>query len=272
MRPRLILCDIDGTLVVKYENIRDYTRKIIETCQRNGVLFGLATGRPLNQTKYIIDQYGIKVDILLCSNGCEIYDCNTGEYTKTDYMKPEWIKETFEIMEPFSASPRVVTTEGLEIVPEMDEIVINSSKIGDLTIKVTQNIDDYCVDVPKIMYLVNANEMSEIENYLSHLDNEHFTSFKTQPFLIEFASKKASKANAMLKYCNENNIAIEDVIAFGDTTNDNEMLIKAGVGVCLANGSQDTKDIADYITKYPVQEEGLGHFLEEYVVKPNNWE
>ena len=46
-----------------------------------------------------------------------------------------------------------------------------------------------------------------------------------------------------------NNIALEDVAAFGDTTNDNDMIAISGTGVCMCNGSDDTKAIADFITE-----------------------
>ena len=32
-----------------------------------------------------------------------------------------------------------------------------------------------------------------------------------------------------------NNIALEDVAAFGDTTNDNDMIAISGTGVCMCN-------------------------------------
>lgn len=53
-------------------------------------------------------------------------------------------------------------------------------------------------------------------------------------------------------------------MAFGDTTNDHTMLELSGVGVCLKNGSDDTKAIADIITDYPCDEDGWARFMEMY--------
>ncbi len=58
-------------------------------------------------------------------------------------------------------------------------------------------------------------------------------------------------------------INTNDVIAFGDTSNDNEMLKAAGWGVCMKNGSNDTKAIADDITDFTCDEDGLGRYLEK---------
>ena len=43
------------------------------------------------------------------------------------------------------------------------------------------------------------------------------------------------------------------------------MLEKAGIGVCLKNGSDYAKSKADYITEYNVSEDGLGRFLMEEI-------
>ena len=53
-------------------------------------------------------------------------------------------------------------------------------------------------------------------------------------------------------------------MAFGDTTNDHTMLEPSCVGVCLKNGSDDTKAIADIITDYPCDEDDWARFMEMY--------
>lgn len=59
------------------------------------------------------------------------------------------------------------------------------------------------------------------------------------------------------------NLDIKKVVSFGDTTNDNEMLQVAGWGVCLANGSADTKMVADDITVLDNDHDGLAAYIEE---------
>jgi hypothetical protein len=57
-----------------------------------------------------------------------------------------------------------------------------------------------------------------------------------------------------------------DVAAFGDTTNDNEMIAGAGLGVCMCNGSDDTKALADVISEYPANEDGFARFIDTYIL------
>jgi hydroxymethylpyrimidine pyrophosphatase-like HAD family hydrolase len=58
-----------------------------------------------------------------------------------------------------------------------------------------------------------------------------------------------------------------EILAFGDTTNDNSMLEEAGWGVCLCNGSDDTKACADDVTRYSCREDGFADYLESWLFR-----
>ena len=60
-------------------------------------------------------------------------------------------------------------------------------------------------------------------------------------------------------------------MAFGDTTNDNEMLKMAGWSVCLKQGSDDTKACADVITDYTNDEDGFGRYILDHVYPAMGW-
>lgn len=57
----------------------------------------------------------------------------------------------------------------------------------------------------------------------------------------------------------------EEIMAFGDGTNDRKMLEKVGTGVAMANGVPEVKAAADYITASN-DEEGVARFIEKYVL------
>jgi hydroxymethylpyrimidine pyrophosphatase-like HAD family hydrolase len=49
--------------------------------------------------------------------------------------------------------------------------------------------------------------------------------------------------------------------------NDIAMIAAAGWGVCMANGCDEAKAVADAITEYGVLEDGMGRYLETYVLR-----
>ena len=57
----------------------------------------------------------------------------------------------------------------------------------------------------------------------------------------------------------------EEIMACGDGDNDTEMLREAGFGVAMANGEEQVKDAADYITESN-EEDGVARAIEKFVL------
>ncbi len=55
---KLISCDIDGTLAPKGGIINDNTVHCIEELRKNGILFGLATGRKVHASEKLYKKWG----------------------------------------------------------------------------------------------------------------------------------------------------------------------------------------------------------------------
>ena len=56
---------------------------------------------------------------------------------------------------------------------------------------------------------------------------------------------------------------IENAYAFGDSTNDIEMLEIVGTAIAMGNGADLAKDVADYVTD-TVDEDGLYNAMKYY--------
>ena len=56
----------------------------------------------------------------------------------------------------------------------------------------------------------------------------------------------------------------ENILAFGDEDNDLEMIEYAGHGVAMKNGIDELKNIANAITPFTNDENGLAKYLQDY--------
>ena len=72
----------------------------------------------------------------------------------------------------------------------------------------------------------------------------------------EVVNKLFDKGRAVERVCHYLNIPLSDSIAIGDSMNDLEMLQTAGTGICMQNGSEKLKKIADDICP-SVSEDGI---------------
>ena len=71
----------------------------------------------------------------------------------------------------------------------------------------------------------------------------------TANFYYEFTAMGVDKGSALKIAMEKVGIKPEECIAFGEAENDISMLHYAGIGVCMANGQEKVKAMADEITE-----------------------
>ena len=73
---------------------------------------------------------------------------------------------------------------------------------------------------------------------------------------IDIISKDGGKANGIQKVLEFYGMTKEEIIAFGDSDNDMDMLEFAGIGVAMGNAEESVKAVADYVTT-DIDEDGI---------------
>jgi len=81
---------------------------------------------------------------------------------------------------------------------------------------------------------------------------------------IEFTAANVNKGLGLKFLAKELGISIEETMAVGDSGNDAEMLMAAGLGVAMENASKEIKAIADVVT-LTNEECGVAHAIEQYI-------
>lgn len=265
---KLIVCDIDNTLVVKHQPLTDYTKQMIDECHKRGILFGLASGRGCRHLQQMADNWNIHVDLLIGMNGSEMYDGLIDKEENFYELEPDWVRQCFEIMRPFKSEPHAVR-RGITYIREMSEIQRAANQY------VKKERQDYIVqdeaefwDGPsiKVGFRVSADDMPAIEERVQASKMEGFTGFKTEMTMFEFCHAEATKGKLLTEFCKRHNIKKEEVASFGDMTNDISLLQDSGFAICMCNGSDDCKAVATHITEYSVYEDGVGHFIHDHIL------
>ena len=80
----------------------------------------------------------------------------------------------------------------------------------------------------------------------------------------------APKTAGLLEILKLYHIDLKEIVTFGDADNDYDMTLNAGVGVVMANGSDKTKSVADYITD-DNDYDGIGNYIEKFILGEQKW-
>ncbi|MDD7281429.1 HAD family hydrolase [Floccifex sp.] len=258
---KCILCDIDGTLYNWSRILSPKTKEVFTQLHNKGYLLGLASGRPYEELCEYAKSWDLDFDfdIIIGLNGAELFvNHQLHEYYK---LSKETLKEVCELMFQFECNPFLYWHKKI-LCKHIDPMMIKSGQTSNRELVECKNIDElWSEDNAKIMFRMSEDELKKVEDYMTCHTSDKYIGFKTQSTLFEFMDPHISKGFGIDQLCNETNITHAQILAFGDTTNDNSMLEKAGWGICLKNGSQDTKDIADEITKDSCDQDGFANYI-----------
>ena len=266
---RLVLCDIDGTLYDWDRILSPRTIADINRLHEEGYGFGIASGRPYEELIHYAEDWGFSYpfDIIIGLNGAELYIERTKKLYSYYKLSRETLKKTMDVMSRFEANP-FMYWHGKLLAVKMDAMIIKSSKTSQREIVIAKDPSElYAEENVKIMFRMSEEETARAEAWLAEHPDPDYAAFKTQSTLIEFMDPRLSKGFAIREMQKLGEYEPHEILAFGDTTNDNSMLEEAGWGVCLANGSDDTKECADDVTRYSCRDDGFADYLESWLFR-----
>ena len=263
---KLVLCDNDGTLVDDARILSPRAKAAIEKLHEEGYLFGIASGRTYEDLATYPEKWGLDFDfdVYVCLNGAQLYDGIDKELTNDNFLQPEQIKAIFETLKDLDYVAVQIIIDNKYYFNRVDDRVRASiARNNRQKIAIIPDVSMfYEKEAPKIMARVAEEKMADLEAYVAAHPIEGVDGFKTQPVCFEFMAAGTDKTNAMKVFCEKHGIALDEVISFGDTTNDNGML-RDSYGVCMINGSDDTKAVSKEITEFSNNEDGWAIYVEK---------
>ena len=248
---KLILTDLDHTLLKQDGSISDETIRVLRECRSKGILFVIATARYWIGAEKYIDL--LKPDYEITTDGTLIHS------EEECLFSSEFTEE----------ETNLIVKSLLEAVPESEITVAHGKTVywNSKNIAASEKLhkavyNDYSSDlnvrgnkiVAELPDETIARKISEnVGCKLQCYRGERWYSF------LPSGSGKTAAIEALSKI---SNIDIEDIVAFGDDSNDIDMLKLCGRGVAVANAVPEAKDAADEIT-LSNEEDGVAHWLKE---------
>lgn len=270
---KVFVADIDGTLAGKGEMLMPKTKEALEKMHKEGIKIGVATGRPLDSRVLSKPkQWGLSFDFdfAIGMNGGDLWQQGSEDIQHFYLLDKKVVREILDMLSEFDINA-IVYEKGYDQIAclRLDEFMKDSMKRNQSVVEVGDNERLARFDTGKIEVHCLGKEKDRILKKIEKNKNDAWTVIQTfaidDAFTIEFLDPRINKGLGLEKYINENNFSLDQVIGFGDMENDIPLLEKSGWGVCLANGSEDTKKIADAVTDYTVAEDGLGRYLEDHI-------
>ncbi|MCR4863312.1 MAG: HAD family hydrolase [Ruminococcus sp.] len=234
---KMILTDLDHTLLREDGSISDETLKILSKCREQDILFAIATARYWIGAERYIEQ--LKPDYEITTDGTLIHSKDKCIFS-CEFSEEETNQIINSIMSSLPSAEITVATG--------KRVYWNSKHISESEKLHKAIYNDYST------YLnVKANKIVvELPDEIIAKQIADRLGCKLQSYRGEkwyaFLPKGSGKITAIEAMIKASSVSAEDIVAFGDDINDIEMLKLCGKGVVVANAVAEVLEIADDVT------------------------
>ncbi|MDE6743750.1 MAG: Cof-type HAD-IIB family hydrolase [Lachnospiraceae bacterium] len=259
MNAKMILTDLDHTLLRSDGGISEYTKQILKKCQSYGILIVMATARYwIGAERYIEEiqpDYEITTDgTLIHQRGKQIYSCCM-----------DTIDANQIIQDLMKQNPNTEIT-----VAAGRQVLWNSNHISESEKLHKAVFNDYkkplCCPINKIVAELSD---SNIALKIANKNRCRLQSYRGENWYA-FLPEKSGKIQAIHELAKSLNISLSDIVSFGDDINDMEMLQICGTGVAVSNAVEDVKVVADCVA-LSNDEDGVADWIEKNILKDNTF-
>ena len=259
MSIKLITFDLDGTFLADDKSIPEKNIQALKYAYEKGVYVVPATGRHFNALPESIRSLPyIRYFILI--NGARVYDAQEDRTLSTCYMPNSTALALFENARPLHCSfDCYVDDRGymdLALFNRLEEFITDPYYLAYVR-SVRNPVEDLSAfviergcDIQKVQYYFNPQYLHERSEQLETLPVKFpgVRATSSVPGNIEINAADAGKGPALETLCSLLGFGVEDTIAFGDGTNDIDILQTAGMGISPSNAVPEVLEIADMIT------------------------
>ena len=278
MEVKAVFFDIDGTLVNDSKSVLKSTKEAIKIVKDQGVLVGVATGRGPFFVKELMND--LDLDFAVTYNGQYIFNKDRVLFASPidkgslrqiiSYAKANQKEIAMGTRQDVVGSR--IMSFGLSplsqlvsrFVPKFLARTISNSFNRMVSKAVPQKEEDLLnlINQPiyQVLMLMTPEESEQAATTLNHLK---FT--RSNPFAADIINQGNSKLEGIRRVGKEYGFDLNQVMAFGDSDNDLEMLAGVGMSVAMGNGSSSVKEVAKHITTSN-QEGGIHKALEYFGV------
>ncbi len=270
---KLIVTDIDGTLLTPERTIAPQTKDAIRRAVKLGVPVLLCTGRIVPGARIYHHELDLDTPIVGCNGGI-IQQPHTGTIIHMQKLANGTAKAVFDILKKydlyhhFYSEDTIYGERNEHMLGAYVDLAQNGNPQWGIKAQVVASnsqLLDQGIDCLKVGFYADGTPASqsaarEIESL------EGITLVQSREDLYDVVAQGVSKGQALEALATHYGISTKEIMAVGDQHNDLSMIQVAGMGVAMGNAVQPLLDQANFITETNV-DHGLAKAIERFVLE-----
>ncbi|GHV39428.1 hypothetical protein FACS189490_03010 [Clostridia bacterium] len=254
MKTKMIVTDLDNTLLRRDKTISDYTVSVLNQCKKRGILLAFATARPKRAVfEYLDITDKVKFDAMAFHNGAVIY-CGDSLSARYGIERKTARKLAGKLH-----------SMGMSVGVELDEKPYANYDQSAEWPGMEYVLTDFSAlpDKPAEKIIIHKPSKEDIAKIEAIIPPSLYVEMN-EGVLGLIMSREATKHNAVKVLAEKFSVALSEIAAFGDDLNDVAMLRECGVGVAVSNALDTVKAASDFVCG-DCDEDGMTKWIEENV-------
>ncbi|GBR08988.1 Cof-type HAD-IIB family hydrolase [Acetobacter oeni] len=261
---RLVLADVDGTLVTREKVLTARAIKAVRVLRERGIRFAITSGRPPRGMDMLIGPLEIDTPIAGFNGGLMVNPDSSVVRSLT--LSPDCVKKTTALMH--KAGIDVWLYRGNDwIVPDISHPHVARERWTvkfDPTVRADiDSITDNIVKITGVSDDQDAMKRLEAETRKA-LGNSAFAAL-SQPYYLDVTHRDANKGGVVRTLSRLLDIPASQIATLGDQPNDVPMFEVSGLSVAMGQANDTVKAKASHVTE-SCEDEGFAIAIERYVL------
>ena len=262
MNYKIISMDFDGTLLTSNKKVTEKNKEALLNYKKNNYIIVGITARNISSVNNVCDIS--MFNYLILNNGAYIYDVENKEIINISNIDKD---VAINITKHFEDAAYQIDYCSLNNYYTYKNNNINNKSF----LKRVNSVEEVEEIIVRMnIFLKDNSEIDKYKNYLEkHFKNLDFfemsdTDNKNNKKWLVLISKGTNKLETLKILCSKLRISINEVVFFGDSSNDLLIIGKVGLGVAMGNALEEVKNQAKEIT-LSNDEDGIAYFLKKII-------
>ncbi|MGC9372929.1 MAG: Cof-type HAD-IIB family hydrolase [Thermovirgaceae bacterium] len=263
---RMIVLDLDGTLLTSQNTLTERSVRAVAACTGRGITLTVATGRVFHSVLPFARKLRL-TDALITANGAEI---RAPADKNALYYRPIERGLAREVLAFFREKGWYIQSyhDGRLFVDQADE---RAKSYGKLTFLEPEPLgeDLYRADMEPVKLLSiasSAEEAVSVRETVQERFGDALYAAVSNRLFVDMAHPEVSKARGLEILMKKEGVTPLQTMVVGDSENDLPLFERAGFSVAMGNARRDIREKADTVT-LSSDEDGAALALERFALK-----
>jgi Cof subfamily protein (haloacid dehalogenase superfamily) len=265
---KLLLADVDGTLVTKDKILTQRAIAAVENLRRRDILFAITSGRPPKGMQMLIAPLGITTPIAGFNGGAWV---NPDLSPIESHTLPNDIAEKTVDIILNSGLDVWVYTPGEWFIRDKDAPhVAREEWTVKFAPKTTKDFSQALENAIKIVGVSDDLALVEkTEGQVQDALGDTASAARSQPYYLDVTHPQANKGAALAFLAKRLGLQEESIATIGDQPNDTLMFRRSGLSIAMGNASEAVQKQATHVTTAS-EEDGFANAVERYIIGAEN--